>query len=534
MFTPTLLAAALLLSTQHQHSTPAIGDKLGTVKFPTSCTATAQPAFTRGLALLHSFEFGPAIESFTAAGNADPGCGIAYWGIALSRWGNPFAAGIKPAPLLEAGRTAIEKASQMGAKTERERAYIDAASRLFTSFEKVDQRTRVLAYRAAMKDLAEKYPDDKEASAFYALAIASSQDPTDLTYASLLEAGAILEKLAPTEPDHPGIAHYIIHSYDAPPLASRGLAAARAYGKIAPMAPHPLHMPSHTFTRLGYWKDSIESNIASAEAARRVNSPYEELHAMDYQMYAYLQLAKDGSAKRLLGDLPAAQARFNAPGGVASAAPPLAGAFAIAAIPARYALERNAWSDAAALQVVPSSFANAEAVSWFAKGLGAARTKNLEGARAAVTALEQLAAKLEKAGEKYWAEQVRIQHLGVSAWTALAEGKSDDALRLMREAADREDKTEKNAVTPGPIKPAREQLGEMLLELKQPDAALAAFETTLKKEPNRYRALAGAAQATAAAKQAGKSYSAELLKLTATADGPARPEIAAVKKGSGR
>jgi hypothetical protein len=527
------MIATLAVVAQHQHPAGTIGDKLGTVNFSNSCSEAAKPAFGRGLALLHSFEFGPAAESFIAAGTSDPSCGIAYWGVALSRWGNPFAAGIKGPAVLKPGSEAIAKAKAMGAKTDRERAFIDAASNLFADYETRDQRTRVLAYRDAMKAVAARYPEDSEATAFYALSLASSQDPTDMTYASLLAAGAILEKLVPAQPDHPGLVHYIIHAYDAPPLASKALSAAKSYAKIAPSAPHALHMPSHTFTRLGYWKDSIDTNIASADAARRIKSTYEELHAMDYEMYAYLQLAQDASAKRLLEPLADLRARFEEPGS-AGAAPPLAGGYALAAIPARYALERRMWNEAAALDVPALPFANAQAVTWFAKGLGAARTKNVAGARAAVDALEQLRAKLAKGGEAYWAEQVKIQHLGVSAWLAYAEGKKDEALALMREAADREDKTEKNAVTPGPIAPAREQLGEMLLDMNQPQAALAAFEITLKKEPNRYRALAGAAEAEW---QINKSvvrskYRGPFLQLANTADGPVRPEVAKFKQGA--
>ena len=520
---------AVFLAQQHQHQHGA-AEQLGTVKFETSCTAAAQTPFTRGLALLHSFEFGPAIDSFKAAAAADPGCGIAHWGVALGHWGNPFAPGIKPPAAIQAGNAAVAAGKQAGARTEREQAFIAAVANLYTDGATVNQRTRVLAYRDAMKQVAARYANDPEASAFYALALASSQDPTDMTYASLLEAGQILERLAPAQPDHPGFAHYIIHSYDAPPLASKALDAARRYAKIAPSAPHALHMPSHTFTRLGYWKDSIHSNIASAAEAKRLNVAFEELHAMDYQMYAYLQLAQDASAKRLLETLNASRARLEAPS-VAGAAPPLAGAYATSAIPARFALERRAWADAAALEVRPSAYGNAEGITWFAKGLGAAKTKDLDGARKAVAALDQIGAKLDQAGEKYWAEQVRIQHLGVRAWLALAEGKNDEALTLMREAADREDKTEKAPVTPGPIAPAREQLGEMLLELKQPEAALQAFQTTLQKEPNRYRALAGAAEADRQTLKPGvrSKFESNLLALVASADGPPRPEVAALK-----
>ena len=484
MFIPVAITVAIaaLAAAQHQHH-PAGSEKLGTVKFSTSCSEAAQPAFGRAMALLHSFEFAPAIESFSAASAADPTCAIAHWGVALSRWGNPFAAGIKPPAALQAGRTAIEKAKAAGAKTDRERAFIDAAGQLFADFETRDQRTRVLAYRDAMQQVAAGNPKDPEASAFYALALASSQDPADMTYSSLLAAGKILEQLAPTQPDHPGFVHYIIHAYDAPPLASRALDSARRYAKIAPSAPHALHMPSHTFTRLGYWQDSIETNIASAEAARRVKVPGEELHAMDYQAYAYLQLAQDASTKKVVDALGDVRARLTGPGAMVGAAPPLAAAFASAAIPARYALERGAWAEAARLEPLSSTFPQAEAITWFGKAIGAARMeqKDLAGARTAIANLEQLQAKLASAKEAYWAELVRIQHLGASAWLAFADGRKDEALSLMREAADREDKVEKNAVTPGPIAPAREQLGEMLLVFKQPAPALEAFEITLEE-----------------------------------------------------
>jgi len=526
-----VLLAPVAAQQPHQHSATG-SEKLGTVRFVTSCRPDAQPKFARAMALLHSFEFGPAIEGFTAAAATDPECAIAHWGVALSRWGNPFAAGIKPALQLELGRAAVEKAKAMGAKTEREGAYIGAVERLFKDVDKVDQRTRLLAYRDAMEQVAARYPDDSEASAFYALALAASADPADKTYASLIKAGAILERLAPGQPDHPGFVHYIIHSYDAPPLASRGLVAARRYATIAPSAPHALHMPSHTFTRLGYWQDSIDTNIASAAAARRDGSTGEELHAMDYQAYAYLQTAQDTAARRLVEALPEIAARFN-PDRIASAAPAPAGMFALAAIPARYALERRAWSEAVRLELRPSRFPVAEAVTWFARALGATHTGDLATARAAVDALQQLRERLVQANEGYWAEQTEIQRLGASAWVALEEGRTDDALTTMRAAAEREDSTEKNAMTPGPIAPARELLGDMLLRVKQPKQALAAFETTLKKEPNRYRALAGAADA---AGQAGdhttmRKYYQQLLAVSVKADTPARPELVAARQG---
>ena len=514
---------------EHQHGG---SEKLGTVKFATSCAPAVAPAFNRAMALLHSFEFSPAIEGFTAVSTTDSGCAIAYWGMAVSRWGNPFSAGLKTPAQLQAGRAAIEKAKAIGARTERERDYIAAAERLYADFENVDQSTRLRGYREAMAGVAAKYPDDSEASAFYAVALIAANDPTDRTYANLLKAGAILERLAPAQPDHPGFVHYIIHAYDVPPLAPKAVEAARLYAKIAPSAPHALHMPSHTFTRLGYWQDSIDTNIASASAARREKAPAEELHAMDYQAYAYLQLAQDRSARGLVDALPEIQARFD-PAKMGSAAPGSAGVFALAAIPARYALERQAWGEAAALKVSPSKFAHADAMTWFARGLGAARSGNAAAAREAIDALQKLEAALAKAGENYWTEQVAIQRLGVTAWTALADGRTEEALTVMREAAGREDRTEKSAVTPGPLAPARELLGYMLIAVKRPTDALAAFDITLAKEPNRYRALAGA---VVAARQTGdanavKKYLEPLAALTAKADVPGRPEIAALKTG---
>src|SRR5687767_12907682 len=288
---------------EHQH--PA-GAKLGTVDFKTSCTPAAQQAFQNALAYLHSFEFGPAISGFTDATKADPQCGIAWWGIAVARWTNPFVVTIRTPAQVAQGLDAVTRGRQAGAKSDRERDYLEAVSKLYADGATVDQRTRLLAYEKAMAALAAKYADDPEATIFWALSLAASALPTDKTYANQLKAGALLEKLFTASPDHPGITHYIIHSYDVPALADRARSAATRYAKIAPDAPHALHMPSHTFTRVGYWQDSIETNTLSAEAARKVDSTYEELHATDYQVYAYLQTGQDAAARRLV-DLAAAR-----------------------------------------------------------------------------------------------------------------------------------------------------------------------------------------------------------------------------------
>jgi len=524
-------ASATARAQEHQHGTAG---QLGTVNFSNSCSVEAQPKFAEGMALLHSFEFGQAIDAFKAVAAQDGGCGIAYWGMALAQWGNPFAAGTKPANLLLAGRDYVARGKAAGAKTERERDYLAAAAALYDNLETVDQRTRMLAYRDAMARVAAKYPSDTEAATFHALALAVCADPADKTYADQLKAGATLEALWKTQPQHPGLAHYIIHAYDVPALAPRAVEAARRYARIAPAAPHALHMPSHTFTRLGYWQDSIDTNILSAETARKAGSLSEELHAIDYQVYAYLQTAQDAAAKKLV-DTVAASGDPTTPRATASAAPAAAGMFAQAAVPARYALERGAWAEATRLQVTPTrGMPHAEAMTWFARGLGAARSGDAALAKTAVDELQKLIDRLTEAKETYWVEQVSIQKLGASAWLALAEGRRDEALSTMRTAAAREDRTEKNAITPGPLAPAHELLGEMLLQVKQPKEALAEFQKTMAKEPNRFRGVAGAA---AAAQQAGdtaaaRKYYAQLLTICAKADSPGRPELEAARKAT--
>jgi hypothetical protein len=511
---------------EHQHGDAG---RFGTVTFANSCAAAVQPAFARGMALVHSFEFGPAIDAFGEVAKGDPSCGIAMWGIALAQWSNPFLPAAREPRQLEAGLASARRAALAGAKTERERAYIAALLRLYDNYETVDQRTRIVAYRDAMARLVDAYPDDPEAKAFYALALAAAADPADKTYADQLKAGAMMETLWAAQPDHPGFAHYIIHSYDVPALAPKAVDAARRYAKIAPDAPHALHMPSHTFTRLGDWQDSIDANILSAEAARKKGQIYEQLHATDYEVYAYLQSGQDAKARALVEDAPRIAALPNV---AAGAAPPVAGGYALAAIPARYALERGAWAEAARLQPVADPAAYVEAIRWFARGLGGARAGQLNGVKDVLGELQLRVDRLDKAGEKYWAEQVRIQKLGVGAWLALAEGRAAEALASMRDAADREDRTEKAAITPGPLAPARELLAEMLLELKQPKEALAEFRKTIAKEPNRFRGIAGAARAAVQAGDAAaaRAYQQQLVAICAKGDTPGRPELEAARK----
>lgn len=491
----SVFAPAPAYSQQHTHPPAGAAEKLGTVHFPTSCSPSVAPKFDRAVTLLHSFEFGASIRAFNEVVAADSTCAMAHWGIALSRWTNPMTAGNRPVALLGQGRQAYDVAARLGAGTgtgtgvtERERGYIHAVGRLYDDFENKDQRTRIVEYERAMGELAAKNPSDTEATIFHALALAASALPTDKTYANQLKAGTILESLWEKQPDHPGLAHYIIHSYDYPPLADKARAAARRYATIAPSAAHALHMPSHTFTRVGMWDESIATNDRSMSAALSTGSIAEALHAADYAMYAYLQLGKEQEAKAILDGLPALTAKFDLTA-ITGAAPASAGVFALKAIPARWVLERRAWAEAAALVPRASDYPWTEAMTYFARSLGATHTGDLAKAKASVDSLSSIQQRLAAKGEAYWAEQVAIQHLTAQAWLDLAEGRETGALRRMREAAAREDATEKSAVTPGPLAPARELLGDMLAELKRTAEARAEYLATLEKEPNRRHAL---------------------------------------------
>ena len=461
-------------------------DKLGKVHFETSCNAEAQKLFDRGMLYQHSFWYRASQRMFGDTLKADPACSIAYWGIALSLLWNPHT--VPPVKNLAEGAAAIEKARAVGFKSEREKAYVDALAVMYTDHDKVDHRTRVVAYAKAMEGLAQRYPDDDEAQIHYALALNTSASAADKTYANQLKGAAILEPIALRQPLHPGVAHYLIHLYDYPSIADKGIEAARRYAKIAPDAPHALHMPSHIFTRVGYWNNSIASNVASARSAKESSDLADELHAMDYLVYAYLQLGQDDKAKAVVDEMRTVT-------GFSETFIP--GPYAEAASPARYALERGDWKAAEELTVRPSPLANVQAITYFARALGAARAGDLEAAKPDIAKLGELCDKLREAKDAYWSEQVDIQARVASAWVLYAEGKKDDALKAMSDAADAEDRTEKHPVTPGVPKPARELYGEMLLGSGNPKEALTAFEATLKKEPNRLGAYAGAARAAA-------------------------------------
>jgi hypothetical protein len=515
---------------EHRHSA-ASPEELGTVHFATSCTPAVAPKFNRAVALLHSFEFGESIRAFGEVAAADSSCAMAQWGIALSRWSNPMSTGKRAPAQLAQGRRAAEAASRLsGYASERERLYISAVGELYRDFEHADQGTRILAYERAMAALTAAQPADTEAKIFYAIALTASAPPTDKTYANQLKAGSILEPIWAKQPNHPGLAHYIIHTYDVPALAPRAVAAARRYAMIAPSAAHALHMPSHTFTRVGQWESSIETNRRSIAAAAPSGAISEALHASDYAEYAYLQLAQDSAAKAVLDGLPALAARFDV-NAVTGAAPGSAGVFALAAIPARYALERRDWAAAAALAPTASAFQWSEAMTYFARSLGASHLGDTTGARVAIDSLGAIRERLAAAHEGYWAEQVAIQQLDAQAWLELAEHRPESALARMHEAARREDATEKSAVTPGPLAPARELLGDMLLELQRPSEALAAYRATLEKEPNRFRTLRGALRAATLAddRSAATQYASALRTLTSRADVPGRPELREIR-----
>ena len=523
------LCLASAASTHEGHQHPAGGlERLGTVHFPVSCNAAARLEFERGVAMLHSFWFEEAGKAFSHVTETDPGCAMGYWGVAMSLyhplWDPPDTTALRQ------GRTAVEKAESVGVQTERERDYLAAVEAFYQDAEKLDHRTRALAYEKAMERVYLRYPEDREAAVLYALALDATALPTDKTYANQQKAGAILEKVFAEEPNHPGVAHYIIHSYDYPPLAGRALSAARSYAKIAPSVPHALHMPSHIFIRLGLWQEAIQSNRASAAAAREHAAQAfpgsawdQQLHAMDYLAYAYLQRDQGREAKGVLDELDAIQK-----------AEPESGtsAYAFTAIPARYTLERHRWAEAALLTLRPNTFPWsryrwAEANLYFARALGAARAGDGASARQEVEKLQSLHDTLVKAAQSYWADEVDIQRRAAAAWLARAEGKNQEAVTLMRSAAELEDATEKHPVTPGPILPARELLGDLLLELNEPGQALQEFEISLRASPNRFNGLSGAARAAQLAgdPEKARTYYAQLVSLCGNADST-RTELA--------
>ncbi len=504
-------------------------ERLGHVEFPVACNPKAQAEFNRGMALFHSFWFTPAIKSFRGVLANDPGCAMAHWGIAFMSLGNPFAWPANP-KAVESGAAALAEAERMGVKTERERDYIAALAVYYRNRDSEPHRARAVALQKAFESLAARYPDDDEAQILHALLLDATALPTDKTFANQKRAAAILEPLFRKHPDHPGVAHYLIHTYDYAELAEKGLSSARVYADIAPSVPHALHMPSHIYSRVGLWPEMVEGNRRSYLAAKAEleNSSmgvgtYDALHAMDYMAFGELQQARDEEAGKIVRETAGLQ-KVNVENFPA--------AYAFAAIPSRYALERRDWKQAAALKLSPSGlawekFPQAESVLVFSRALGAARLGMAGPARQDLKRLEELKAAMVAANIAYWPSQTDFQIRAIAAWIALAENQPSQALELMRQAADMEDASDKHPVTPGNVVPSRLLLGEMLLELKRPAEALVELKRSLARDPNRYQTIAAAARAARAAgdTSAASRYYAELVRLGEKAQAR-RPELA--------
>jgi len=473
-----LFATSALAQEVHEHH------DIGEVRFPTTCAPASAKIVETGVALLHSFWYDEAERNFRRAIELDPQCAMAYWGVAMSQYYPLWPTPLTPARL-RTGSEAIAKARTLTGASPRERAYVDALSAFYDQPAGTSVHDRAVKYESAMSALAAQYPDDDEASIFYALALNGAALPTDKTYARQKQAAAILNRLLPSHPHHPGIIHYLIHSDDTPELALLALDAARVYAKIAPSVPHAQHMPSHIFTRLGLWNESVASNLQAAKAAREQHEVDEELHAMDYLEYAYLQLGRFADAKRVIGHL-RAMPRLEQVETKTT--------YAVAAIPARFALERHDWRAAAALTFAKDidwSNPRTSALTHFAIGIGAARSGDVDTAKRAESALTKCVEALARDGDAVWRSQVAVQQMAVAAWRQFAVGHRDEALTLMRSAADEEDRSIKPAVTPGALLPARELLADMLLEMNRASDALIEYKAVLAVAPNRRNALEG-------------------------------------------
>jgi tetratricopeptide (TPR) repeat protein len=480
----TLLLGVPFSPAQETHSHPA-PEKLGKVSFPVSCTPAAQAGFNKGVALLHSFAYTAAANTFQKVAELDHRCAMAHWGVAMTYFHQLWEPPLSPATISIA-QNELQRARQIGAGSERERQYIHALGLIYQDPAIIPYRTRALRYEQAMSDLASANKQDVEAQVFYALALLANASPADKTHAKQKQAVTLLEPLDRTYPEHPGIPHYLIHACDNAELAPKGLPAARAYSQIAPAAPHALHMPSHIFTRLGLWDDSIASNLAASEAARQQGDTGEELHAMDYLVYAYLQSGRDTDAAHVIQQLKGTP-KLNASDFKTT--------YASTAMPIRYAVERGQWNDAAAIVPPAGAPPHVVAIAVWSRGMGLTRSGRDPEARAEIDRLQQIEEQLRTSGNDYWATQVDILKREVMAWSAQAGGKPDQAVALMRASADAEDAIEKLPVTPGPIIPAREQLGSLLLEQNHPALALSEFQTALANAPGRRGALQGAARA---------------------------------------
>jgi len=506
------LFSTAIAEAQKKGKKPEPTEKIGQAAFPISCKKGVQKTFDRGINLLHSFWYQEAEQAFTSVIQTDPNCAMGYWGIAMSfyhpLWEAPAASDLKR------GWTFSARAKKLGSKSERERDYLAALETFYRDSDKIDHATRAAAYEKAMEQLHQKYPDDREGAIFYALALLGTASPADKTYANQKKAAEILNPILSEAPEHPGVIHYLIHATDSPALASEGLNAARAYAKIAPSVPHALHMPSHIFIRLGLWQEAIDSNRASDAAAKSKmkGNPDPRLHAMDYLIYAYLQKGEDLRAKGIVNELSFLPK---------SKQESLTAAYAMAAIPARHAIERRRWAEALALSTHPSRYPYTEAITYFSRAVGAARSNRLVEARGELEALKSVRDRLLESKNKYWADQVEVLFQAAAAWTEYTDGKHERAVMHLRTAADLEDTLEKHPVTPGPIVPAREMLADLLLEVGEPEAALVEFEKSLQSSPNRFNGLYGAARAAEQAEnlQAARAYYEKLVALAAEAEG---------------
>jgi tetratricopeptide (TPR) repeat protein len=529
-----VVAATALAALATDGKAQAAEERLGEVSLPISCSPSAQQQFNRAVAMQHSFFFPETVKAFTAIADNEPTCAMAYWGIAISQRPNPLV-GPFPGDVLKRGWDAIEKARAASQKTEREIAWIEALAAYYQDYATVSQQMRTANYETAMAQLWARYPDDAEATIFYALALNEAADPADKTYAKQLKAADILEKLEAKYPNHPGIPHYIIHSYDYPELAMRGVLAAARCAQLAPSAPHALHMPSHVFSTLGMWQEVISSDRAAdnetiaytarvdpkapADPAKNAG----RYHFLDFLTNAYLQLGQDRRAKTIV-DARNSVAEY--PAGFR-----YSGHTAFAAIPVRYAFERVAWAEAARLEIPKTPFAQAEAIAWFGRAIGAARSGDLTKAKEAVGQLGMLKDRLAKTNDDYWTGQVLIQERAAEGWLAFAEGRKADAIAALRQAADLEDRSGKHVAMENRLSPIREMLGELLLEANEPAQALTEFETSLRNNPNRFRSFAGAAKAAERAgnRAQARTYYERLVTLAAQADDE-RPGLVAAKK----
>ena len=523
-----LCALALVLlwngegASEQEHGSHRVSGPLGAVEFPVSCSIEAQKSFMRGVALLHSFTYEESAEAFRDAAAKDRRCAMAHWGLAMTEYHQLWEPYAGPEEL-KRGWEEIQKARKLKPKSAREKDYVEALGAFFDGWEQRGHAARAQAYREAMRGVQERNPKDQEAAIFYALALIATASPVDKSYANQREAAAILEPIFSAHPDHPGVPHYLIHAYDNPVLAAQGVAAARAYSKIAPDVPHALHMPSHIFTRLGMWADASSSNRAAAAAARKHGDQGEEFHALDYLVYAYLQLGLTEEAKRIRDTLPAV---VNAPPSSLFKIN-----YAKAAIGARCAVEEKDWAEAVNLSPYAGVQPQVAAISHWAAALGAAHMGDLQEARRQTDQVQTIAAELKQKGEAYWAQQVAIQGEEASAWIAFAEDRKCDALRMLRMAAEQEEATEKHSVTPGVILPARELLGDLLMRMEQPEEALAEYRSVLMGTPGRRNSVFGAAAARGIAMS---SQINRMPKIRCGADDEPRADGQGGVKGPGR